>query len=121
MCVSVLQPLFGQVGDGLVGLVHPVVRVTPGVGGGADGLGDVFVGGDVLGGGHCLVLSIPGWVTCLPCRCLNHALRALAGQPMWVVTYLTKPMLRRVLTDAGRVWYTCAHVPIYTEKTLIRP
>ena len=117
MCVSVLQPLFGQVGDGLVGqsrksvvdendsvgivlpespgddvvaqveserlaamggasheadglagLVHPVVRVTPSVGGSADGVGDVGVGSDTLGGGHCLVLSIPGWVACSPCR-----------------------------------------------------
>lgn len=112
MCVSVLQPPIGQVGDGLVsqgrkslvdenesvsivlpespgddvvahveserlptvggasleadgraGLVHPVVRVAPRVGGSADGVGDVGVGGDVLGGGHCLVLSIlAGWL-----------------------------------------------------------
>lgn len=47
--------------DGLAGFVHPVVRVAPSVGGGADGVGDVPVGGDVLCGGHCLVLSIPGW------------------------------------------------------------
>lgn len=118
MCVSVLQPPVGQVGDGLIGqageslvddgesvgvvlpeslgddvvahveserlavvggssleadglagLVRPVVSVGPGVGGGADGVGDVGVGGDALnGGGHCLVLSIPGWVACPPCR-----------------------------------------------------
>ena len=50
--------------DDIVGLVHPVVRVAPGVGGGADGVGDVGVGGDVLnGGGHCLVLSVlAGWL-----------------------------------------------------------
>ena len=30
-------------------------------------VGDVPVGGDVLnGGGHCLVLSIPGWRLVLP-------------------------------------------------------
>lgn len=116
MCVSVVQPPIGQVGDGLVsqsgesivddsesigivlpespgddvvahveserlaavggasleadglaGLVYPVVRVAPRVGCGADGVGDVPVGGDVLnGGGHCLVLSIPGWGAVLP-------------------------------------------------------
>ena len=60
--------------DDIAGLVNPVVRVTPSGGGGADGVGDVGVGGDILnGGGHCLVLSIPGWVACPPCRCLNHA------------------------------------------------
>ena len=48
--------------DDIAGLVYPVVRVTPSVGGGADGVGDIGVGGDVLnGGGHCLVLSISGW------------------------------------------------------------
>lgn len=52
--------------DGLAALVSPVVRVAPGVGGGADGVGDVSVGGDVLGGGHCLVLSISGWRFVLP-------------------------------------------------------
>lgn len=41
-CVSVVQPPLGQVGD-------------------------VPVGGDILnGGGHCLVLSIPGWWLVLP-------------------------------------------------------
>lgn len=53
--------------DGLAGLVDPVVRVALSVGGGADGVGDVGVGGDVLnGGGHCLVLSISGWRFVLP-------------------------------------------------------
>ena len=55
--------------DGLASLVNPVVRVAPGVGGSADGVGEILVGGDALnGGGHCLVLSIPGWVACPPCR-----------------------------------------------------
>lgn len=68
--------------DGLAGLVHPVVRVALGVGGCADGVSDVGVGGDVLnGGGHCLVLSIPGWVACPPCRCLNHVLSCAMSQP----------------------------------------
>ena len=68
--------------DGLAGLVAPVVRVAPSVGCGANGVGDVGVGGDVLnGGGHCLVLSIFGWVACPPCRCLNHAPPCTAGQP----------------------------------------
>nr|DAV71056.1 MAG TPA: hypothetical protein [Caudoviricetes sp.] len=102
--------------DDLAGLVHPVVRVAPRVGGGADGVGDVGVGGDVLnGGGHCLVLSICGWVVCPPCRCLNHALSCAAGQHYATVTHPTKPMLCGVLTDVGCMWYTRAHVPIYTK------
>lgn len=55
--------------DDLTGLVRPVVRVAPSVGGSADGLGDALVGGDVLsGGGHCVVLSTLGWVACPPRR-----------------------------------------------------
>lgn len=53
--------------DDIAGLVYPVVRVAPSVGGGADGVGDVGVGGDVLnGGGHCLVLSALAWWLVLP-------------------------------------------------------
>lgn len=55
--------------DGLASLVNPVVRVTPGVGGSADGVGEILVGGDALnGGGHCSVLSIPwlGGLSSLP-------------------------------------------------------
>ena len=50
--------------DDIAGFVDPVVCVAPSVGGGADGVGDVGVGGDVLnGGGHCLVLSVlAGWL-----------------------------------------------------------
>nr|DAD86885.1 MAG TPA: hypothetical protein [Siphoviridae sp. ctio73] len=131
MCVSVLQPPIGQVGDGLIGqsrkaivdendsvsivlpespgddvvahveserlpavggasheadglagLVHPVVRVAPRVGGSADGVGDAGVGGDVLGGGgHCLVLSIlAGWLV-LPANVLIVFSRALWVNP----------------------------------------
>ena len=41
--------------------------------------------------------------------------RVLTSQPYMVVTYPTKLMLCEVLTDAGRVWYTRAHVPIYAK------
>lgn len=70
--------------DGLAGLVNPVVRVAPSVGCGADGVGDVSVGGDVLnGGGYCLVLSIFGWMLCPPADVSIMLSRAPWVNPTW--------------------------------------
>lgn len=70
--------------DDIAGLVYSVVRVAPSVGGGADGVGDVSVGGDVLnGGGHCLVLSIPGWGFVLPADVSIMLSRAPWVNPTW--------------------------------------
>ena len=70
--------------DGLAGLVHPVVRVAPSVGSGADGVGDVGVGGDALnGGGRCLVLSISGWRFVLLADVLIMLPRAPWVNPTW--------------------------------------
>ena len=99
--------------DGLAGLVHPVVRVAPGVGGGADGVGDVGVGSDVLGGGgHCLVLSIPaGWLV-LPA----DALIMLSRAP-WVNPHEWWPISQnQCLWSIDRQW---AHVVYARARTYI--
>nr|DAX79547.1 MAG TPA: hypothetical protein [Caudoviricetes sp.] len=102
--------------DGLAGLVDPVVRVAPGVGGGADGVGDVGVGGDVLCGGHCLVLSTPGWGLVLLPMSQSFSLVRHGSTPHGG-DLSHKTMLCEALTGTGHVWYTRAHVPIYTEAT----
>nr|DAI34535.1 MAG TPA: hypothetical protein [Caudoviricetes sp.] len=165
VCVSVLQPPIGQVGDGLVsqgrksivddsesvgivlpespgddvvahveserlpavgcgsleadslaGLVDPVVRVAPSVGGGAYGVGDVPVGGDVLnGGGHCLVLSISGWGFVLPADALIMLPRVPRVNPhgWWPISQ------NHIVRGIDRYWthvvYARARTYIYRE------